>query len=177
MLLEPLIYFDELYVYANNLHQEKYQYLMNEFEKVAESKNIQNPAHFSNNEITPVTQLENHNDRQRVIIFDDYICDRNQNAIVDYFIQGRHRNCSVFYLTQSYFKTPKDIRLNCTHLSIFKLNSKREIDNILREHGVLQEDYNAAVSKKYGFLYIDNERNRVLRNLNDQLVRTTLLQE
>ena len=180
MLLEPQIYFDELYVYAKNLHQGKYQYLANEFEKVAKSKDIQNPAHFSNDKIMPVTQLENRDDHQRVAIFDDYICDKNQNVIVDYFIQGRHKNCSVFYLTQSYFKTPKDIRLNCTHLCIFKLHSKREINNVLREHMVLQEDYNAATSKKYGFLYIDHEQNRVLRNfdeLSDQLEGTTLLQE
>ena len=52
------------------------------------------------------------NKLQRVVIFDDYICDKNQNQIIKYFIQGRHKNCSVIYLSQSYYK---NIRLNRDH--------------------------------------------------------------
>jgi len=35
MLLEPLIYYDKVYVYAKNIDQEKYQLLSNELNKVA----------------------------------------------------------------------------------------------------------------------------------------------
>jgi hypothetical protein len=180
ILLEPCIYFDELYVYAKNLHQEKYQFLMKKFEEIAESNSIKNPAHFSNDKIIPVTQLPNVHDLQRVVVFDDYICDKNQNAIVDYFIQGRHKNCSVIYLSQSYFKTDKDIRINCSHHCIFNLLLKREIDNVLQDHNISKEVYDAATSGKHNFLYIDHMRNKVLKNfdeLSDQLVGTTLLQE
>ena len=44
---------------------------------------------------------------QKVIIFDDYICEKNQNDIINYFIQGKQNNCCVMYLSQSYYKTPK----------------------------------------------------------------------
>ena len=84
------------------------------------------------------------------------------------------------YLSQSYFKTPKDVRLNCTHLCIFKLHSKREIDNVLRDHDVLKEAYDVATSEKHSFLYIDHERNKLLKKfeeLSDQLAGTTFLQE
>ena len=180
MLLEPCIYFDELYVYAKNLHQEKYQDLMKKFEEIANNNHIKNPTHFSNDKIILVTQLPTADDLQRVVIFDDYICDKNQDDIVNYFIQGRHKNCSVMYLSQSYFKTPKDVRLNCTHLCIFKLHSKREIDNVLRDHDVLKEAYDVATSEKHSFLYIDHERNKLLKKfeeLSDQLAGTTFLQE
>ena len=30
---------------------------------------------------------------QKVVIFDDYVCEKNQNDITKYFIQGRHKNC------------------------------------------------------------------------------------
>ena len=45
-------------------------------------------------------------DNQKVVVFDDYVCDKNQRQIIDYFIQGRHKNCSVIYLSKSCYKTP-----------------------------------------------------------------------
>ena len=65
---------------------------------------------MSNDEITPVTEMD-YADNQKLVIFDDYVCDKNQRQIIDYFIQGRHKNCSVIYLSQSFYKTPKDIDL------------------------------------------------------------------
>ena len=165
MLLEPLLYFDELYIYAKNLHQEKYQYLQKKFEEISELRNIRNPARFST-EIIPVSQLEN-NDRQRVVIFDDYIFDKNQK-IVDNFTQGRHKNCSTIYLSQSYFDTDGTIRLLSTRLCLFQFKSTREINTILREHQVKQEDYSVATAIKHGFLYIDHKKNKVLKSLEDK---------
>ena len=36
MLIEPLLYFDEIYLYAKNLEQEKYQKLMNKMNQMSE---------------------------------------------------------------------------------------------------------------------------------------------
>ena len=63
----------------------------------------------SNDAIIPINHL-GYEDNQKLIIFDDYVCEKNQRQIVDYFIQGRHKNCSVIYLSQSFYKTPRDIR-------------------------------------------------------------------
>ena len=49
--------------------------------------------HVSNDEITPVTEMD-YEDNQKVVVFDDYVCDKNQRQIIDYFIQGRHKNQS-----------------------------------------------------------------------------------
>ena len=43
-------------------------------------------------------------------------------------------NISLCFLTQSYFSVAKDVRLNCTHYSIFKLNNQRELQNIAIKH-------------------------------------------
>ena len=80
----------------------------------------------SNDEILPITHLP-YEDNQKIIIFDDYVCEKNQREIVDYFIQGRHKNCSVIYLSQSFYKTPRDIRFNCSHYCIYEFPSAREI--------------------------------------------------
>ena len=48
----------------------------------------------SNDKIIPIKDLD-YEDNQKLVIFDDYVCEKNQREIVDYFIQGRHKNCSV----------------------------------------------------------------------------------
>ena len=60
-----------------------------------------------NEEVIPLEELDDNN--QKIVIFDDFVCERNQKPLVDYFIGGRHKNCSVIYLSQSYYLTPKDI--------------------------------------------------------------------
>ena len=64
-----------------------------------------NIIHCNNDDIKPVISLEN--DSQKIVIFDDFICDKNQKPLTDYFIQERHKNCSVIYLSQSRYKTLK----------------------------------------------------------------------
>ena len=119
--------------------------------------------HVSNNEITPVTELD-YEDNQKLVIFDDYVCDKNQRCIIDYFIQGRHKNCSVIYLSQSFYKTPKDIRLNCSHYCLYEFPSSREANRISSELGVNKEYYHTATKKPYSFLYVDKPKKRIAKN-------------
>ena len=85
--------------------------------------------HCNNDDIKPVNSLES--DSQKIVILDDFICDKNQKPLIDYFIQGRHKNCSVIYLSQSFYKTPKDVRLNCSHYVIYDFPSSNERNMIL----------------------------------------------
>ena len=55
-----------------------------------------------------------------LIVFDDMIADMIQNKklnsiVTELFIRGRKLNISLVFITQSYFKVPKDVRLNTTH--------------------------------------------------------------
>ena len=52
-----------------------------------------------------------------------------QQVLKDLFIRCRKLNISLRFLTQSYFSVLKDVRLNCTHYIIFKLNNKTELQN------------------------------------------------
>ena len=103
MLIEPLFYYDKIYLYAKNLEQEKYQNLMKEMNEASNEEAGYKIMEVSNDEILPNTHLP-YDDNQKIIIFDDYVCEKNQREIVDYFIQGRHKNCSVIYLSQSFIK-------------------------------------------------------------------------
>ena len=94
-LLKPLIYCDKVYLYAKNIGQEKYQVLSNELNEVAKKNkfSVDKIYKYSNNEIKDVDELDNK--LQKVVIFDDYICDKIQDQKIRYFIQGRHKTCSV----------------------------------------------------------------------------------
>ena len=169
MLIKPLLYYDEIHLYAKNLEQEKYQNLMNKMNELSGRSGYDyDIMSVSNDKIIPITHLP-YEDNQKIIIFDDYVCEKNQREIVDYFIQGRHKNCSVIYLSQSFYKTPKDIRLNCSHFCIFEFPSSRERNLISSELGVDKEKYKKATEKKHHFLYVDKPRKKVKENFTGKL--------
>ena len=93
-------------------------------------------------------------DNQKIVIFDDLVCEKKQNDIINYFINGRHKNCCVIYLSQTFYKVPKDIRVNCSHLCVFRLDPK-ENKRIANEIGVDHEVLDRATDEKYSFLYYD----------------------
>ena len=168
MLIEPLLYYDKIYLYAKTLEQEKYQNLMKEMNEASNEEVGYNIMEVSNDAIIPISHLP-YGDNQKIIIFDDYGCEKNQRQIVDYFIQGRHKNCSVIYLSQSFYKTPRDIRLNCSHYCIYEFPSSRERNMISSELGVEKEQFKKATKKPFSFLYVDKPRKKVKRNFTGEL--------
>ena len=94
---------------------------------------------------------------QKVVKFDDYVCENNQNYLIYYFIQGSHKNCCVRYLSQSYYKTPKDIRINCSHYIIFKSPTKRENEAICNELRIYKESYKRFLKTSMTFCILINQ--------------------
>ena len=152
-LIEPLLYYDKIYLYAKNLEQDKYPNLMKEMNEASREEAWYNVMEASNDAIIPINHL-NYEDNQKLIIFDDYVCEKNQRQIVDYFIQGRHKNCSVIYLSQSFYKTPRDIRLDCSHYCIYEFPSSRERNMISSELGVDKEKFKKATKKNSIIFYM-----------------------
>ena len=124
MLMKPLIHYHEIYLYARNLEQEKYQNLIQKMRELS-NKVGYDILNVSNDKIIPVDEMD-YDDNQKVVIFDDYVCERNQRQLIDYFIQWRHKNCSVIYLSQSFYKRSKNIRLNCSHYCVYEFPPSRE---------------------------------------------------
>ena len=50
------------------------------------------------------------------------------------FIRGRKLGIFIVFITQSYFKVPKDVRIDSTHFFIMKILNKREVDQIALNH-------------------------------------------
>ena len=121
----------------------------------------------SNVEIKPVSEMNNVN--QKLVIFDDFVCGKNQAPLIDYFIRGRHKNCIVIYLRQSYYKTPKGIRLNCSHFCIYEFPSANEKSLLCRENNFDKKLYEKATNDPYSLLYIDKPRKFTAKNFNEKL--------
>ena len=69
--------------------------------------------------------------RKILIVFDDMVADMINNKklnqiVTKLFIGGRKLNISTVFIIQSYFKVPKNVRLNTTHFLIMKIPIKRE---------------------------------------------------
>ena len=78
--------------------------------------------------------------RKILIVFDDIIADmvnnKKLNSIVKIkekkkkIIRGRKLKISLVFITQSYFKVPKDVRLNPTHFFIMKIRIKENFNKL-----------------------------------------------
>ena len=73
-----------------------------------------------------------------IIVFDDKIAHMIRNRkldtiVTELFIRGRKLNISIVFITQSYFKAIKDVRLNTTHFFIAKIPDKRELQHIVQD--------------------------------------------
>ena len=101
-----------------------------------------------------------------LIVFDDMIADminnKKLNSIVtELFIRRRKLNISLVFITQSYFKVTKDVRLNTTHFFIMKIPNKRELQQIAISHSsdIDFKDFinvcKKSTDKTYSFLVND----------------------
>ena len=124
-------------MYARDPYEVKYQYLINIREKVR-LKRFKDPKAFieySNDMCDVYKNVDEYNvakDRKILIVFDDMIADmihnKKLNSIVtELLIRGRKLNISLAFITQLYFKVPKNVRLNTTHFFISKIPNKREL--------------------------------------------------
>ena len=131
---------DKIYLYAKDPCEKKYQYLINKREKVG-LNHFNDPKAFmeySKDMQYVYKNIEDYNPikkRKVLIIFDDLIADMINNnklnpKVTELFIRGRKLNISIVFITQSYFKVPKDVRLNSTHFLIMKIPNKRELQQI-----------------------------------------------
>ena len=104
--------------------------------------------------------------RKMSIVFDDMIAyiinNKNLNSIAtELFIRGRKLNISLVFIMQSYFKVPKDVRLNSTHFFIMKIPNKRELQQIALNHSsdIDSKDfikiYKKCTAKPYSFSAVD----------------------
>ena len=131
-------------MYAKDPYEAKYQFLINKRESTG-LKHFNDPKAFieySNDMQDVYKNIDEYNtdkERKILIVFDDMIIDMINNKqinsiVTDFFIRGRKINISLAFITQSYFKVPKDVRLNSTQIFNMLIPNKRELQQISLNH-------------------------------------------
>ena len=127
---------DKIYLYAKDPYEDKYQYLINKRESVG-INHLNDPKAFieySNYMHSVYKNIDNYNlnkENKILIVFNDMIADMINNKKLNSIVK---LNISFIFITQSYFKVPKDVRNNSTHFFIMKIPNKRELMQIAINH-------------------------------------------
>ena len=162
---------DKIYLYAKDIHEPKYKYLINKREQ-AGIKNLDDPhasIEYSDDMDDVLDDVNNYNknrDKKLLIVFDDMIADIEYNKkfkriIKELFYRARKINVSIVFITQSYFRALKDARLNSMHYKLMKIGNKKELKSIAEEKsGNLDykdsfKMYNYCTREPYSFMMID----------------------
>ena len=94
-------------------------------------------------------------ERKILIVFDGMIADTINNnklcsIVTELFIRSRKLNIFLVFITKSYFKVARDVRLNTTHFFITKIPSNRELQQIVLFHSsdIYTKDF-INIYKKY----------------------------
>lgn len=148
--------FENIYIYSKTLEQEKYKYLG---ELLSPIEEIGFYTFSSADKVLSPNQTK----RNSIIIFDDVICDKNQENMKKFYCLGRHRNIDCFYLTQTYTRVSKHlIRDNCNFVILFRQDDMN-LRHVYGDMGVacdmkfdaFREFCLECWKQKYGFVVID----------------------
>lgn|SRR5699024_2027941 len=172
--------YDHLYIYGKSLHQPEYE-LLNTCYRFNNSKN--DTFKCFKNKINPIRQLKNpevyiemsddlnsipdpvdfNKKDKNIVIFDDVMLE-NQNNIESYYTRGRHNNIDCFYISQNYFKLPRQtIRENSNLFFIFK-QDQMNVNKIYNDHcnDITLDDFKILCRiswiEPFGFITIDNSK-------------------
>ena len=170
-LIENQSDIDKIYSYAKDPYESKYQCLINKREGVGinhfnDPKAFIEYSHDMHDIYKIIDDYNPDKENKILIVFDDMIADmihnKKLNSIAtELSIRGRKLNISLVFITQSYFKFPKDVRLNTRHFSIAKISNKRELQQIGINHSsdtntkYFANIYRKCTDEPYSFLVID----------------------
>ena len=135
--------------------------LLQEIGKTFRNENPIKCQYFdSDNEVLDPKELNSAS--KNLMIFDDVLLEK-QNKCNDYYTRGRHNNVDCFYLSQNYFRLPRQtIRENSNFICLFKQDNKniQHIYNDHASHDMKYEEFKNLCklcwSQPYNFLTIDN---------------------
>ena len=133
---------EKIYLYAKDPYEAKYLIKIREKVGIDHHNDPRAYIEYSNDMRDVYKNINYYNpdkENKILIVFDDMIADmihnKKLNSIVtELFIRGRKLNISLVFITQSYFKVPKDVWLNTTHFFITKIPDKRERQQIAIIH-------------------------------------------
>lgn len=160
LIENPLgINFENLYLISKTLSQPKYKYLESLLESI---EGVGFFKYLSPDQMIPACKVKPNS----LVIYDDVICDKNQDNMKQFFCLGRHFLADVIYLSQTLSGLDKQkIRDNSNFIILFRLdelNLKHAFNNFHVACDMSFKQFRefcfSCWSDKYGFVVIDLER-------------------
>ena len=124
-------------------------------------------------------------DENNCIIFDDmtaYLKNKETLQMLKELIYNRrHLHTSIFFLVQTWYSVPKDIRKLFSNLFIYK-TSKSELEAIFEEIVEQDKDIIPKISKfvfdkPYNFLFLNTDSQKLYKNWDEILLATEETEE
>ena len=163
LLLKPWLDYNNLMVFGKSLHQSEYQVIKSGFEHGLGKEQIANVFRNQNSlletGITPLEAIQTYTGpkeenitanfytdcdlipdpsdlnpkSKNLLILDDCYLGKQSKAEA-YYSRGRHSNCDTIFLSQNYFRLPRQtIRENCNFLMLFQQDVKN-VHHIHADH-------------------------------------------
>ena len=163
LLLKPWLDYENLIVFGKSLHQNEYQIIKSGFEHGLGKEEIanvfQNQKTLLDAGISPFEAIQRYTgfkenlitanfytdcelipdpseldpETKNLLVLDDCFLGK-QNKAEAYYTRGRHSNCDTIFLSQNYFRLPRQtIRENCNFLMLFQQDAKN-INHIHADH-------------------------------------------
>lgn len=164
MLMNKLLYFDKLYIFAKDLTEDKYRCIRDFFKELAKEHDREDDPYLEmfSSKLSDIPDPDSLDEKkEHLLIFDDMVTEKDQGIITQYYIRGRKRNASMIYLSQIFTGTPMDIRKKVDYIALFAVNSANEMDWICRNVAtdipkkLCKEMYEEVCNEPYQFLFID----------------------
>ena len=155
LLLKPWLDYENLIVFGKSLHQNEYQIIKSGFEHGLGKEEIanvfQNQKTLLDAGISPFEAIQRYTgfkenlitanfytdcelipdpseldpETKNLLVLDDCFLGK-QNKAEAYYTRGRHSNCDTIFLSQNYFRLPRQtIRENCNFLMLFQQDAKK----------------------------------------------------
>ena len=115
---------------------------------------------------------------KNLIVFDDIMCDKNQSAADNFYTRGRHNNVDSIYISQNFYKLPRQtIRSNANFMIFFKL-SPVDVNHVFydsdasvdfKDISEFKDFCNKAWQNKYGYIVIDKDKQDLKQRYRTQL--------
>ena len=153
--------FDKIFLYAKDLYEEKYLFLIKKGEDVGtkpftDSKAFIKHSNDLDDIYKNIEECNPNKKRKILIVFDDMVADMLNNIkinpiVTELFFRGRKLKISVFFITRSYLSVPKNIRLNSTLYFLMNVPNKQELQQIAFNHSsdIDFKDFINVYKKRY----------------------------
>ena len=167
ILRKPLVYYDKIYIYSPNPHQEKIQDLKEIMDRISEKVGYQVLEIGGPEEIKNTNEYPSEN--RKIVVFDDLLnaTEKIRKNIANHWTDGRHHNISPIYLSQSYYDTPQKLRLNCSNMILYPPTTKNHSNLIAKENVIDTSLFDNL--KPFEFLFLDKKKRSVMKNFDEMI--------